>query len=161
MACHPKSIRFVQCDGSSSRNQAGHALPVDQYRIKSHGSLFSPYVLSQRSGISQTKKAAMVCIPLPRPFFHSIRIIRALARHKLSQSRSSDSHVPENDSFRTDSPSRVSPMAGFRHDLSVRAYSGGTVRELHTVPYSSDAVPAASDTVRHMFPHPDSGYGLC
>ncbi len=69
-------------------------------------------------------------------------------------------HVPENDSFRTDSPSRVSPMAGFRHDLSVRAYSGGTVRESHTVPYSSDAVSAAPDTVRHMCPHPDSEYGL-
>lgn len=31
-------------------------------------------------------------------------------------------------------------MTGFRHDLPVRAYSGGTVRDLHTVPYSSGVV---------------------
>jgi len=32
-------------------------------------------------------------------------------------------------------------MAGFRPDLSVRAYSGGTARDLHTIPYPSDTVP--------------------
>jgi hypothetical protein len=31
-------------------------------------------------------------------------------------------------------------MTGFRRDLPVRAYSGGTVRDLHTIPYSSGAV---------------------
>ena len=57
-----------------------------------------------------------------------------------SHSRSSDSHVPEEISRRADLPSRVAPMTGFRHDLPVRAYSGGTVRDLHTVPYSSGVV---------------------
>ncbi len=52
-------------------------------------------------------------------------------------------------------------MAGFRPDLPVRAHSGGTVRDFHTVPYSSGAANRrAGHCKTYRSISPLGGYGF-
>ena len=55
-------------------------------------------------------------------------------------------------------PSQISPMTGFRLAQNLHAYSGGTVRDLHPVPYSSAGLLPPPQTLKGDIHFADIGY---
>ena len=75
---------------------------------------------------------------------HRTRTCRLLCQ--LHSSRSPDLRIVS--SVR---PSRVCPMTGFRLAHSLHAYSGGTVRDLHPVPYAPTGLLPPPQALKLVF----------